>query len=79
MVLPPGVSSRGVPGKACRAGRKRAEEGPMGLTTNMRRLIVRSHHGKFKSTLPNHSGDQLLLSLLGRIVSRYGLADKAYG
>ena len=51
----------------------------MDLTTNMRRLIGRPIKGKFKSALPNLSGDQLLLSLLGKIVSRPGLAEKAYG
>ena len=45
----------------------------------MRRLIKRPIERKFKSAIPVHSGDSLLLSLLGKILSRPGLAEKAFG
>ena len=45
----------------------------------MRRLIKRPIERMFKSSIPLHSGDSLLLSLLGKNISRPGLAAKAFG
>ena len=51
----------------------------MGLVANMRQLIGRPVRHKFKSALPSSSADRVLLSLLGKIASRPGIAEKAYG
>lgn len=51
----------------------------MGLAANLKQLVGRPIQRKFKSALPAHGGDGLILSMLGRIVSRAGLAEKAYG
>lgn len=51
----------------------------MRLPSGMRQLLKRPIEKKFKSAIPLHSGDSLLLSLLGKIISRPGLAEKAFG
>ena len=55
----------------------------MRLSAGMRQLIklplTRSIGRKFKSAIPLHGGDSLLLSLLGKIISRPGLAERAFG
>ena len=45
----------------------------------MRRLIKRPIERKFKSAIPVHSRDSLLLSVLSKIISQPGLAEKAFG
>lgn len=51
----------------------------MRLPSGMRQLIKRPIQKKFKSAIPLHSGDSALLSLLGKVISRPGLAEKAFG
>lgn len=45
----------------------------------IKRPLTRSIERKFKSAIPLHSGDSMLLSLLGKLVSQPGLAEKAFG
>ena len=59
--------------------RRYGQENRRGLVANMRQLIGRSVQQKFKSALPSGSADRVLLSLLGKITSRPGIAEKAYG
>ena len=51
----------------------------MRLAAHVRELIKRPIQKKFESALPMHSGDSMLLSLLGKIVSRPGFEEKAFG
>ena len=51
----------------------------MGPVSNLRQIIGRPIQKKFKSAIPNHSGDGVMLGLLGKMVSGSGLAEKAYG
>ena len=46
----------------------------MRLPSGMRQLLKRPIEEKLKSAIPLHSGDSLLLSLLGKIISRPALA-----
>ena len=51
----------------------------MRFSSGMRPLIKRPIERMFKSSIPLHSGDSLLLSLLGKNISRPGLAANAFG
>lgn len=51
----------------------------MGLTHGVRQLIRRRIQRKFTSALPTQGGDSALLSVLGKILSRPGLAEKTFG
>ena len=46
---------------------------------SLRQAIGRPIQEKFRSAVPNHRGDRLLLALVGGIASRPGLAEQAYG
>ena len=51
----------------------------MGPLTGLRQLLGRPIQQKFRTAIPNHRGDRLLLSLIGAIASRPGLAEGVYG
>ena len=49
------------------------------LVSGIRRRLGRPIQKKFKSALPGEGGDGLLLPLLGKVLSRPGLAERVYG
>ena len=49
------------------------------MIKGVRQRIERPIKAKFKSALPTYSGDRLLLALVGKLASRPGLAEHAYG
>lgn len=52
----------------------------MDLASNLKRLVGRPIQNKIEAAIPAHRGsDSALLSLLGKIVSQPGLAERAYG
>ncbi len=51
----------------------------MGLVDGVRRRIEGVVQRKFSAAIPDYSGDRLLVALLGRILSRPSLAQRAYG
>lgn len=55
------------------------KEGTKGLATRARKLIGRSIQRKITAAISNYAGDRALLALLGKMVSRPGLVERAYG
>ena len=51
----------------------------MGLVSGLVHRIRRAIEQKFKSAIPRYNGDRMLLSLLERVVSQPGMAERAYG
>ena len=49
------------------------------MLANVRQLISRPVQHKIKSAISSSRGDQVILSLLGKIASRPGIAERAYG
>ena len=51
----------------------------MGLMTNIRARVRRPIQERFKAALPIQGGDRFLTNLVGKIASRPGMVERAYG